>query len=171
MSKLLKIIFFIFLLIPSGALAEQPTVFGPQQYIRTVGAPNIFTTTFPAGIAGGLLVVQNGDKHGSNRLSSATITVNGVQILTPKDFKKSTYHYEVVLNLVATNTLSVELASEPDSYLSIFIQQEQITTPLPVVSLNALPPDIVLGGSSTLSWTTEYATNCSIEPGIGTVGQ
>lgn len=42
--------------------------------------------------------------------------------------------------------------------------------PAPTVSLNAEPDTIQKGESSTLSWTSEHATELDLEPNIGSVG-
>src|SRR5689334_19045309 len=68
-----------------GALAQ--TAFGPRQYLRTTGPPNQYTDSFaiPAGVqAPFVLHIVNGDASGGHRVSSATITLNGVDLATPK---------------------------------------------------------------------------------------
>ncbi len=44
-----------------------------------------------------------------------------------------------------------------------------VNNPGPVVTFNADPEAIILGDSTTLSWTTEYADTCVIEPEIGSI--
>jgi len=44
-----------------------------------------------------------------------------------------------------------------------------VTYPVPTVTLTAEPQTINSGGSSILTWSSQYATSCTIEPGIGTV--
>ena len=59
------------------------TIFGPRLLVRTTGAPNVFTFTFSsAGAAAPYLL--HIDNHG---VTSAVVTLNGVQILGPNDFK------------------------------------------------------------------------------------
>jgi RHS repeat-associated protein len=41
--------------------------------------------------------------------------------------------------------------------------------PLPIVSISSNPEAILLGESSTLTWSTSHADTCTIEPGIGSV--
>jgi len=45
-----------------------------------------------------------------------------------------------------------------------------VPVPAPTDRLMVAPESIVKGQSATLSWTSQNATNCSIEPGIGSVG-
>lgn len=169
MNKFLQAIWIVvLLLIPGGAMATQATIFGPQQYTRTTGAPDKFTATFQAETGEGRLVLKNGDDYGRSRVSSATVIVNGSMILGPDDFKRNVSLYEVPLELTAANTIAVELASAPGSQISLSIQQAKTAVP-PAVTFKASPAAIVRGDSATLSWTAEGATTCSIEPGIGTV--
>ncbi len=44
-----------------------------------------------------------------------------------------------------------------------------VTYPLPTVTISADPETILLGQSSTLTWSTTNADSCVIEPGIGSV--
>jgi hypothetical protein len=43
------------------------------------------------------------------------------------------------------------------------------TCPAPTATLAAQPTTVVLGQSSTLSWSSQYATSLDLQPGIGTV--
>ncbi|MGD9241590.1 MAG: hypothetical protein PVG69_16295, partial [Desulfobacterales bacterium] len=83
--------------------ATETTLFGPNQYMRTKGKPNLYTGTF-LGIKGeARLIVINGDKGRKNRISSARISVNGEQILGPSDFKQRVYRLEAPVNLEQEN--------------------------------------------------------------------
>ena len=44
----------------STSFAGEITVFGPNQYLRTTGAPNVYTDTFSAVAGEGRLIVKNG---------------------------------------------------------------------------------------------------------------
>ena len=44
-----------------------------------------------------------------------------------------------------------------------------VNIPLPTVNISADPEAILLGGSSTLTWSSTYADSCVIEPDIGSV--
>jgi OmpA-OmpF porin, OOP family len=59
-----------------------------------------------------------------------------------------------------------------NSAANISVAAPQIAPPPPLVptsSLSATPRSITQGGSATLNWTSENATNCDIQPGIGPV--
>src|SRR5712692_9928735 len=101
--------------------ADTPA-FGPQTYVRTTGEPNQYTSTFtaPAWIVSPYdLHIVNGDANGNHRISSATITLNGVQVAGPSDFNQNVATIDRSVTLQSTNTLQVTLASKPGSYLTI----------------------------------------------------
>lgn len=59
---------------------SQPVIFGPTQFLRTAGPPNQFTDMFPlpaGATAPFLLHIVNGNPNGTNRVSSARVTLNG----------------------------------------------------------------------------------------------
>ena len=66
------------------SFAVEVTLFGPNQYLRTKGAPNQFSDTFPGILGDGKLIIQNGDENGKHRISSATIKLNGEVVLSRK---------------------------------------------------------------------------------------
>jgi Bacterial Ig-like domain/Metallo-peptidase family M12B Reprolysin-like/IPT/TIG domain len=129
-------------------------VFGPQTYTRTTGAPNEYTTTFTAPpwiVSPFNLHIVNGDASGKNRISSATIALNGVQIAGPSDFNQNVATIDRSVTLQATNTLQVTLASKPGSYLTINVYgtngdhtapQIKIVTPAGGSYINTASPNI-----------------------------
>ena len=173
LRRRLYLFVFLFLLLSifSTALGSEVSVFGPEQFMRTAGTPDIFFNTFSASSAEGKIIVRNGSRTGEDRIidsiSSAVVTLNGAQIFGPGDFKQQVYILEASVNLSGNNTLSVELASSPDSYLTIEILQEGMGPP--AVTLNSDPDSILLGETSTLTWNTVNAETCLIDQGIGSV--
>ncbi|MBW2604834.1 MAG: hypothetical protein JRE28_11050 [Deltaproteobacteria bacterium] len=153
-----------------NSFATQVTVFGPNQYVRTTGSPNVFTDTFTAISGEGMLIVKNGAIDGDSRItdaiSSASVYINGEQIFGPSDFNKNAYLLQAPVNLTENNSITVELASSPGSYLTIEITEE---VDPPTVSLSTVPETILLGESATLTWSSTTADTCVIEPGIGLV--
>jgi hypothetical protein len=106
------------------ASAVEVTRFGPKQYSRTTGKPNADTFTASGAIGGGKLIVENGAANGDNRLSSAVISLNGKEVFGPSAFNQNVGHLEAPINLLDTNTLSIELRSKPGSYLTIRVTQD-----------------------------------------------
>ena len=133
-----------FSLTAAGAVPMTPA-FGPERYTRTAGPPNVFSTTFQhCGTAPCQIVVVNGNADGSNRISSASIFLNGLQIAGPADFNQQVGTIVKPVTLAGENKLTVELASKPGSFLTIEV--ECLASP---VVLSALAP-----GASLLNPTS-----------------
>ncbi len=89
-----------------------------------------------------------------------------MQIFGPSDFNHRVYLLESPINLADNNSISIELASNPGSYLTIEVREE---IDPPTVTLSANPGTIMVGESSMLTWSSINADTCVIEPGIGQV--
>lgn len=167
MKKILMLaLFFLLWLFTTTSVAGWVTMFGSNQYVRTTGAPNVYSDTFSATSREGVLRIKNGDQDGGHRLSSVKIFINGEQIFGPSDFNQQVYLLENPVSLTETNSIEVELRSKPGSYLSIEIMQ--FIEP-PIVTIAADPLTIHTGESSTLTWTFTSADSVSIDQGIGSV--
>lgn len=89
-----------------------------------------------------VIKVQNGNDDGSNRVSSAIVSLNGVKVLSPSDFNQKVQILErAIVPVDAANTLSVSLRSNPGGFLHIQILGDP--------NLN-LPPDPGPAGDATL---------------------
>ena len=105
------------------ASAQYTPAIGPKQYTRTAGPPNHFIENFEhCGTAGCRIVVVNGNADGSDRISSASIFLNGVQILGPSDFNQRTDSLIKPVSLAASNTLEITLNSAPGSFLTVDVE-------------------------------------------------
>ena len=127
-------------LLPAGAQASTATILGSTTYTRTTGAPNQYTTTFtaPAWIVSPYdLHIVNGDSSGNNRVSSATITLNGVQVAGPSNFNQNVATLDVNVTLQASDTLQVTLASKPGSYLTINVSGANGDTSPPLLNITS----------------------------------
>jgi hypothetical protein len=95
-----------------------------QMYIRSAGAPDIYTGTFSncEPEARYRLVVINGDNTGDQRLSSATVWLNGTIVLSPDDLNQQIDKVEKTIALNRDNTLKVVLASALEGYLKVSIE-------------------------------------------------
>ena len=91
-------IFFLLVWFIGNSFAAEVSVFGPEQYLRTSAATNFYSDTFSAVPGQGTLIVKNGSYDGSNRImdsvSSASVSVNGVQIFGTNDFNKNIFLFE-----------------------------------------------------------------------------
>ncbi|MFC1533672.1 putative Ig domain-containing protein [Thermodesulfobacteriota bacterium] len=167
----LLFVLFIFSSIFSPTFASEVTIFGPNQYVRTTGLPDIYTDSFTTSLPDiGKIIVRNGNQIGEHRIedtiSSAKIYVNGELIFGPNDFKVNVYYLEAPIALVENNSITIELRSNPDSYVNIQITQD---IDPPTVNISADPDAIKVNENSTLTWSSNNADSCVIEPDIGNV--
>ena len=107
--------------LPSMSMADDMTpTFGPKQYTRIAGQPQIFTDTFEhCGTAACQIVVTNGNADGTNRISSASITLNGMQIVGVKEFNQQVGSIVKPVDLVDANNLTVMLTSKNGGFLTV----------------------------------------------------
>lgn len=103
--------------------AHGATTFGPQQFTRTSGAPQTVTATFPR-CAGGTcqLVVINGNSDGTQRVSSASIYLNGREVFGPSDFNPKVARLAKPVALQATDEIKVVLKSSPGSFVTVSVE-------------------------------------------------
>jgi catechol 2,3-dioxygenase-like lactoylglutathione lyase family enzyme len=96
-----------------------------SDYERTSGSPSAITDSF-FGVAGaGRLIVVNGnDFDPDSRVTSAVIMLNGENVLGAGSFDEEVTEIEIPVELVADNTISVELRGKPGRFLSIRVKQE-----------------------------------------------
>ena len=67
-KNILVSLYILLWLFVSTSFAAEITVFGPNQYLRTTGAPNTYTDTFSAIAGEGSLIVKNGSWDGKKRI-------------------------------------------------------------------------------------------------------
>ncbi|HEX6098539.1 MAG TPA: Ig-like domain-containing protein [Thermoanaerobaculia bacterium] len=142
--------------IASGAAAAPFNAFGPRLYTRAAGAPAAVTADFavrnPA--ARYSLVIEN------NGVSSAVITLNGVTVFGPDDFRQHTAAMSKDVSVAANNILGVELRGQPDE--SLLVRVVGFDEDLPAIAATAAPPPNAAGwnnGDVTVSFTCDDATS------------
>jgi len=154
----------------------QTVLFGPKQYTRTAGPPNQFTDTFtlPSGTtAPYTLHVLNGNANGTNRISSATVKLNGLQIVSPNDFGQNVAVLDRTVALQASNTVEVRLTSAPGSFITVSVldtgagAQPTALTPNPLVltvgvtanlTATLAPAPTATGSATVISSNTSVVT-------------
>lgn len=144
-------------------IAGEYTVFGPHRFERATGKPTPATNTFTSPVVGAAfaLRVQNGDAQGQSRVSSGNIALNGTPVASPSDFSQQVGSLERTVPLAATNTLSVQLASQPGSYLTVTVVGEDNTPP----QLSIIAPDngaVIETASVDVSGTVSDETPVSL---------
>ena len=102
---------------------DEYTVFGPQQFERDRGKPEVESVTFsvPKGGPDFTMRIQNGDSHGRHRVTSAEISLNGKKILTHSWLHPLFDTIERKVSLETSNVLTVKLKGNPGSFLTIII--------------------------------------------------
>ncbi len=151
-------------LLATNCAATAASIFGPNQYIRTTGPKNVYTATYSASPGPGLITILNGEENGDNRVTSATVTLNGANIFVPNDFKKAVYRLEKQVTLAAANTIVIILASKPGSYLTFTQSQDA-----PSLTAAADPAEILAGQTAALTWSSTLADSISIDQGLGNI--
>jgi RHS repeat-associated protein len=145
------------------------TILGPARFDRTTGAPNKYLEQFslPVGVtAPYTLHIQNGEPDGTNRVSSATVKLNGVDILVPSDLNQNVANVDRTVTLTSANSLEVRLASNPGSYLII-----NLSGSLAVIDNTA--PSIVIAApadKANTSSDTIAVSGTALDSGTGATG-
>src|SRR5262249_2075528 len=68
------------------------------------------------------LIIVNGNADGSNRVSSARIALNGVQILGPSDFNQHVATIVRPVTLTDPTQLTIQLNSAPGSFITVSVE-------------------------------------------------
>ena len=112
-------------IISTGEAASASVVFGPQTFERATGGPQaedlIFSACDPTGTFG--LVVENGDPNGTHRASSATIWINGAEVLSPDRLNQRVGRVDVPIKVRGgENHIKVKLASQPGARITVRVE-------------------------------------------------
>jgi hypothetical protein len=177
-----------FLLATAARADGPPAPFGPAEYVRTAGAPNLFTVTFPVRCLDGpfRLRVENGP-GGQARLSSASLWLNGTEVVRPRDLNPRIGLVERPVGLRPHNTLLVRLAGPPGGTLRVSVVAATpclriaLTGPAPGAEVPAGlllvrgtvegPPDVgvAVNGTPALVADGVFAALVPVEPGTDTL--
>ncbi len=112
--------------------ASSFTAFGPEDFVRSTGAPVQETRTFT--VANPrlpyVLRLYNGGQQGQYcPVSSAIVTVNGRVIFTPNNFNPHVTLLEAPVVVAASNALTVELRGKPGCGFTLLISGDN-TAPI-----------------------------------------
>lgn len=135
-----------------AAHAQTPEVLLARNYVRATAQPVTVTDTFEVCDVGGsfTLALDNGP-GGEPKVSSGTIHVNGMEIIAEADFNQQVARLERPLtNVQATNTLEVQLGSQPGGTIMVSVLGVQacglrITAPAAGSTLTG--PEVLVQGS------------------------
>src|SRR5262245_2241925 len=90
--------------------ADEVNFFPCRKYVRTCGASTVFVVegTVPAWAASPFRMhVQNGELNGTHRVSSATIQVNGVEVVRQNDLNQNVAGLDRSVNLTPQTTVKI----------------------------------------------------------------
>jgi hypothetical protein len=107
--------------------------FGPQSYVRNTGQPVTVSNSFSI-LNPNTQYTLHVDNSG---VSSAVISLNGIQILGPGDFNGNSTTIDKAVSLQLSNEIDVQLRSKPGSSLTVSIIG--VDNDLPVISASAIP--------------------------------
>lgn len=140
MNKLLTLIIAVLLtiaLVGGGVVVAsappeiEKTVFGPETYLRTKGADDVYVDEFSVRgdydgtVTMGRLIVINGDGGPkSTKVTDATVQLNGNEVLGSKNFKHKFDMIEIPVKLKQDNEIVVVVSGKPGAYLTIQVDYE-----------------------------------------------
>ena len=95
---------------PHAARAQSTTVFGPQTFIRSSAASDVFTSTFTAPDTSQpyTLTVTKGQEDGLVQVRKISVTLNGQQVITPQ-LLANRVQIMALVHPGQSNTISVKL--------------------------------------------------------------
>ena len=125
-------------------------VFGPKLYTRLQGAPQRFTETFSA--TPGSYTVDMDDLASSG--ADATVTLNGVVIMDGRGTtgEVGPRHKIVTVNLLANNTMIVDVRGKKGSKLQVKICSTEVTQCYP----NLAAPQLTLESTTAANGRTTF---------------
>ena len=84
---------------------------------------NFWQDQFSAQVGSGQIEIINGNPDGTHRVTSGSVSLNGLQLLGPDDFKNYAPYYQFPVNLTESNFLTVQIQGTPGDFLTIRVTQ------------------------------------------------
>src|SRR6266516_424050 len=108
-------------------------VFGLERFIRSGGTPVTETrhfTTSATAAAPYRMCIVNGNANGTQRISSATIMVNGVSVVTQSELNQHVGGLMKEVTLQRNNTITISLNATPGSFIDLCFNATDVTPPV-----------------------------------------
>lgn len=138
------------------AHARPFNAFGPVTYQRSSGTPQTVTSSFSV-LNPNTQYTLHVDNNG---LSSAIISVDGIQIFGPSDFNPNLSSLDSAITLKTQNVVSVELRGTPGSSLTITVIGVDNDPPVIVPEISPSPNAAGWNNTNvTVSFTCSDATS------------
>ncbi len=120
-KPVLMLALVILIVLPNFTHAQ--VIYGPTKFHRSIQVPNIYTDGFEVCNIGATyrLIVENGEA-GTNRLSSASLYLNGKEVIKEWELNQRLERIEKEVSLKSQNTLQIKLQSGPDGFIRVSIQ-------------------------------------------------
>lgn len=159
----------------SKSLAQSPdtlTLYGPRRFDRVSGPPITVSDQFSLpsdAVPPFTVVVQNGESDGSNRVSSAIITLNGTDVFTQRDFNQNTATLTKQVSLMASNAIAVRLSSATGSFITITITSARsaLASISPAAGTQGQNVTVTLHGANTRWVTGQTRATFGAEVAVG----
>lgn len=136
----------VFLFLFSPILSAECLVFGPREFRPSTAEDTAIEARFenpnPAG-SSSILIVENGDKTGEMRVSSATVRLNGKKVVSERNFRDDPSIIEKQVSLRAQNVLEVDLQGDAGSLITVRIASDDAAAPSLEISRPAFDPEWV----------------------------
>lgn len=172
-SIILAVIFGLLYAHVSHALV-QVEVLGPTTCVRGTGNPIAELFTFP-GLSGSATVrLWNGNLEDalSEKVSSSTVSINGVVVLGSSDFNQNVGFLEKEITLLeGQNTIEVLLKGKPSGQVTIQIMQQLEAEAAAVIGPEGGMVEVTEPGSSICGTKIEVPENVIDEKTILTISQ
>ena len=106
----------------SGQINDEWVVFDATQFAGKTGTAKTYTQTFTVPILKSQsfnLQLVNGNGSGGNRVTNATVKLNGVTVVSPAECTQQTASLTKAVTIQPSNTLQVTVNGTTGSYLTI----------------------------------------------------
>ncbi len=147
-------------------LASAQTLFGPRSFTLTTATPQTTSVLISAPAGAAYLHVRNGAPDGASRLSHASILLNGVEVVSPRELGAHVALADVPVTLLATNLLTVTLSGPLNGTLEVTLERRaaSLTSVSPAVGRQGEALTVTVVGSNTQF--TPGSTQLWAGPGI-----
>ncbi|MGH2651531.1 MAG: hypothetical protein ACRDHK_10015, partial [Actinomycetota bacterium] len=154
----------------SPGLTSAQTLFGPKQYTLTTTAPQTVTNLVSTTAGPAHLHVTNGAADGSARLRHASITLNGLEVVSPQDVGPDVALVDRPVTLLSTNVLTVTLSGPVNGTLQVTLERRSasLTSVTPGSGRQGETLTVTIVGSNT--HFAQGSTQLSAGPGVSVGG-